>query len=144
MSEKRYIYITPFDYEVAKTNGISAENVECRVRQLGWDVDKAITKPVTPRVLYGMVELYKANGISRQTYSRRVREGMSPLEAATLPTRTPKEAAELGIGRRKLDPYIKRANENGISYQTFHSRISKLGWPKELACTKPVRNKKGC
>lgn len=143
MSKKRYIYITPHDYVVAKANGISAENVESRVRQLGWDVDKAITKPVAPRVLHGMVELYKANGISRQTYSRRVREGMSPLEAATLPTKTPREAAAVGAGRRKLNPYIKRASENGISYQTFHSRISKLGWPKELACTRPVRNKKG-
>ena len=46
MENKRYFYITPEDFKIAEENGISKDTLIMRVRKLGWDVDKAITKPV--------------------------------------------------------------------------------------------------
>ena len=45
MGDKRYFYITPEDFKIAEENGISKDTLLSRVRKLGWDVDKAITKP---------------------------------------------------------------------------------------------------
>ena len=46
MGDKRYFYITPEDFRIAEENGISKDTLLSRVRKLGWDIDKAITKPV--------------------------------------------------------------------------------------------------
>ena len=45
MENKRYFYITPEDFKIAEENGIPEYVVTTRVIKLGWDIDRAITKP---------------------------------------------------------------------------------------------------
>ena len=74
------------DYEIAKSNGISKNNVDARVQSLNWDIEKAITKPLNKFDKY-YVELAKKNGIAYHTYLKRLSLGWSEIKAATKPTR---------------------------------------------------------
>ncbi len=38
-------YITPEEYEVAEKNGIDKRTLEQRIREYGWDKERAITIP---------------------------------------------------------------------------------------------------
>lgn len=83
-----------------------------------------------------------ANGISRQTLKHRIKySGLTMEEAITKPLQRGFE--------RKYKKYIELAKQNGISYQTFYSRMnSKFGhkWTPEEAATIPskmYRKRKG-
>nr|WP_227495942.1 hypothetical protein [Bacillus mycoides] len=74
------------NYEIAKRNGISKNNVDARVQSLNWDIEKAITKPLNKFDKY-YVDLAKKNGIAYHTYLKRLSLGWNEIKAATKPTR---------------------------------------------------------
>ena len=135
MENKRYFYITPEDFEKAKENGIPKDTVLTRVRQLGWDVDKAITKP--PRKIRKFtkeeIKIMEENGIDRNTVSCRLNYGWTLEEAISRPKKP---------GRQYIYPewVYEEANKNGIAYAAVNSRI-KDGWDMKRACTERVKTK---
>ncbi|HDR8156764.1 TPA: hypothetical protein QC057_005927 [Bacillus cereus] len=74
------------DYEIAKRNGISKNNVDDRVNSLDWDIKRAITQPLGKLDKY-YVELAKKNGIAYHTYLKRLSLGWSEIKAVTKPPR---------------------------------------------------------
>ena len=135
MGNKRYFYITPEDFEKAKENGIPKDTVLTRVRMLGWDVDKAITKP--PRKIRKFtkeeIRTMEENGIDRNTVSCRLNYGWTLEEAISRPKKP---------GRQYIYPewVYEEANKNGIAYGTVNSRI-KDGWDMKRACTERVKTR---
>lgn len=102
------ITITLKEFEIAKKNGISRNNVRNRVENLFWDIERAITEPVNPRGrktnLYcdHIRKLAKENKISTSTMYSRIQSGLSPYQAAT-------------AGNRKNSPeYLNKNKEYGI------------------------------
>ena len=87
MGDKRYFYITPEDFKIAEENGISKEVVITRVRKLGWDVDKAITKPVRAKRKFTKEEIktMEENGVDRNTVACRLKWGWTLEESLTRP-----------------------------------------------------------
>ena len=135
MEGKRYFYITPDDYRIAEENGISKDTLIMRVRKLGWDVDKAITKPVRIKRKFTEEEIktMKENGIDRNTVSCRLQWGWTLEEAITKPKKR---------GRQYVYPkwVYKEADKNGISYSALGNRIRR-GMSLEEACTKKTITK---
>ncbi|MBY0597719.1 hypothetical protein [Bacillus bingmayongensis] len=119
--------ITYEDYEKAAKNGISKKNVYHRVNVYGWSVERAITEPVKKYKgdsHEGMVVIAERNGISRPTYLRRIKEGMTPYEAATKP--------------KGYATFLEIATEHGIKDVTFYQRVARGMTPYEAA-TQPLR-----
>ena len=135
MGNKRYFYITPEDFEKAKENGIPKDTVLTRVRMLGWDVDRAITKP--PRKIRKFtkeeIKIMEENGIGRNTAVCRLKYGWTLEEAISRPKKP---------GRQYIYPewVYEEANKNGIAYGTVNSRI-KDGWDMKRACTERVKTR---
>ena len=130
MGNKRYFYITPEDFKIAEENGIPEYVVTSRVRKLGWDVDKAITKPVRVKRKFTKEEIktMEENEVDRNTASCRLKWGWTLEEALTKPKKR---------GRQYVYPewVYKEADKNGISYSALGSRIRR-GMSLEEACTK--------
>ena len=135
MGDKRYFYITPEDFKIAEENGISKGTLIMRVRRQGWDVDKAITKPVRVKRKFTEEEIktMEENGIDRNTASCRLKWGWTLEEALTKPKKR---------GRQYVYPewVYKEANKNGISYSALGNRI-RSGMSLEGACTKKTITK---
>ena len=135
MEGKRYFYITPEDYKIAEENGISKDTLLCRVRKLGWDVDKAITKPVRAKRKFTEEEIktIEENGLDRNIVANRLGSGWSLEQALTRPKKG---------GRQYVYPewVYKEADKNGISYSALGSRIRR-GMSLEEACTKKTITK---
>ena len=135
MGNKRYFYITPEDFKIAEENGIPEYVVTTRVRKLGWDVDKAITKPVRVKRKFTEEEIktMEENGIDRNTVSCRLQWGWALGEAITKPKKR---------GRQYVYPewVYKEADKNGISYSALGNRIRR-GMSLEEACTKKTITK---
>ena len=130
MEGKRYFYITPEDFKIAEENGIPEYVVTTRVRKLGWDVDRAITKPVRGKRKFTKeeIKIMEENGVDRNTASCRLKWGWTLEEALTKPKKR---------GRQYVYPewVYKEANKNGISYSALGNRI-RSGMSLEEACTK--------
>ncbi|WP_017154155.1 hypothetical protein [Bacillus bingmayongensis] len=127
---------TAEEMEQAASIGVSNKLLDQRLRQ-GWTVERTITSP--PGTSYEgkekhvkMLRLAKKTGISESTYYRRLREGMTPYQAAT----TSKEET---YGKYKN--YVAIAIENGIEPKTFYKRVERNMDPLEAA-TKPVKKRK--
>ena len=91
-------YITPKEYEIAESNGISAKNLNKRVREYGWKVEDAITKPLRKnkqKIDRKWFLLAKKNGIKYNTFLVRVRKGMDLKQAATEPAKTKQQVVEI-------------------------------------------------
>ena len=135
MEGKRYFYITPDDYRIAEENGISKDTLIMRVRKLGWDIDRAITKPVRVKRKFTEeeIEIMEENGVDRNTASCRLKWGWTLEEALTKPKKR---------GRQYVYPewVYKEANKNGISYSALGNRI-RSGMSLEEACTKKIITK---
>ena len=135
MESKRYFYITPEDFKIAEENGIPEYVVTTRVRKLGWDVDKAITKPVRAKRKFTeeQIKTMEENGVDRNTVSCRLKWGWTLEEALTKPKKR---------GRQYVYPewVYKEANKNGISYSALGNRI-RSGMSLEEACTKKTITK---
>ena len=135
MEGKRYFYITPEDYKIAEENGISKDTLLSRVRKLGWDVDKAITKPVRVKRKFTEEE-FKAMeeyGIDRNVAAGRRYWGWTLEEAITKSKKK---------GRQYVYPewVYKEADKNGISYSALGNRIRR-GMSLEEACTRKIITK---
>ncbi|GED34982.1 hypothetical protein P9G84_22240 [Brevibacillus centrosporus] len=137
-----YFYITPEEYTEAAKNGVDSENLNRRVRLLGWPKEKAIKTPlrrVTDRRKW--VEIAKQNGIGYNTFMNRVNNhGWEMERAATEPLQDRRAAAAEATEKIRKIPrqYILLAEQNGIAYHTLHARVTKLGWDLERAATQPV------
>ena len=135
MEGKRYFYITPEDYKIAEENGISKDTLLSRVRKLGWDVDKAITKPVRVKRKFTEEEIkaMEENGIDRNVAAGRRYWGWTLEEAITKSKKK---------GRQYVYPewVYKEADKNGISYSALGNRIRR-GMSLEEACTKKIITK---
>ena len=135
MGNKRYFYITPEDFEKAKENGIHKETVITRVRKLGWDVDKAITKPARKKRKFTKeeIKIMEENGIDRNTAVCRLNYGWTVEEAISKPKKQ---------GRQYIYPewVYEEADKNGISYSALGNRIRR-GMSLEEACTKKTITK---
>ena len=132
MENKRYFYITPEDYKIAEENGIPEYVVTTRVRKLGWDIDRAITKPVRGKRKFTEeeIKIMEENGVDRNTASCRLKWGWTLEEALTKPKKR---------GRQYVYPewVYKEADKNGISYSALGNRI-RSGMSLEEACTKKM------
>lgn len=136
-------YVTPEEYEIAKSNGIPYRTVNARIRSLGWSKQRAIAEPVLIRDR-GLDENYvhkaELNGISRDVFAYRIKHGYSNEEASTIPPRNNKKfMSELGKKCRKYSKeLIQMAESNGISIRTFYRRIQKNKWDTIKAATTPL------
>ncbi|MGO0058621.1 hypothetical protein ACTID9_00905 [Brevibacillus fluminis] len=137
-----YFYITPDEYAEAAKNGVDSENLNRRVRLLGWPKDKAIQTPLrklTDRRKW--VEIAKRNGIGYSTFMNRVNNhGWGMERAATEPLQDRRAAAAEATEKIRKIPrkIIQLAEQNGIAYHTLHARVMRHGWDFERAATQPV------
>ena len=132
MGNKRYFYITPEDFKIAEENGISKDTLLSRVRKLGWDIDKAITKPVRVKRKFTKEEIktMEENGVNQNIAANRMYWGWNLEEAITKPKKR---------GRQYVYPewVYKEADKNGISYSALGNRIRR-GMSLEEACTRKM------
>ncbi|HFJ9375216.1 TPA: hypothetical protein ACGW7B_005926 [Bacillus nitratireducens] len=124
-------YITDEHYLLANRNGIPKKNVDQRVYEYGWEIEKAISHPLHKtskgKQNRAMVLLAEKNGIGYQTYIKRIKKGMDPHEAATK--------------RSDMSLELEMALGNGICKRTFYKRVER-GMNTFEAATKPLKNKK--
>lgn len=142
-------YITPEDYKIAAQNGITANALNQRIRALAWPKQRAITEPTEPRekLPKEWIRTAKQNGIKYSTFRKRVKLlGWALERAATEPLcdiekqrQYAKAASE--ANQKYSAEVIDLARQNGISYSTFHSRVTRLGWSIKAAATIPVMSK---
>ena len=135
MGDKRYFYITPEDFKIAEENGIPEYVVTTRVRKLGWDIDRAITKPVRSKRKFTeeQIKIMEENGVDRNTASGRLNKGWDPKEVLTRPKKR---------GRQRIYPdwVYEEADKHGIRYSALGNRIRR-GMSLEEACTEKVITK---
>ncbi|WP_338630440.1 hypothetical protein [Clostridium baratii] len=140
-------YITPEEYEIAERNGIS-ERVVCeRIRKLAWDKERAITEPIITKNKYGnLVNIARENGVSKETFYKRMKLGWESHRAVTTPVKTREEIIGMLAGKHRKYPkeIIELAESNGISYDTFRCRVRRLKWDIVKAATTPIMNRREC
>ena len=98
MNGKRYVYITPDDYETAEKNGISRHTVYQRVHTCGWDIDRAITEPVNFRFRTSSIWGHWKDKavVDYETFRKRLQKlRWSAEKAALTPVMTKKESCSL-------------------------------------------------
>ncbi|HDR7611442.1 TPA: hypothetical protein QCX47_003042 [Bacillus mycoides] len=129
-------YQFPTDEEIkqAASIDVSEKLLNQRLRK-GWEMERAITSPVGTSYEglekhTKLLKLAKRTGISESTFYRRIREGMTPYQAAS----TPKEALP-------YIEYVALAIENGIEPKTFYKRVERKMDPMEAAM-KPTKKRK--
>ncbi|MFT4140172.1 hypothetical protein COJ38_21490 [Bacillus cereus] len=119
--------ITDEDYEKAAVKGITKTNVYQRVHTYGWSIERAITEPLRSKGNQGkhgkMMIIAESLGISPSTYFRRIRNGMTPKDAASKP--------------KGHTIHLEIARGNGISDICFYKRVER-GMHPYLAATKPM------
>jgi len=94
-------YITPDHYDTAAKNGINSHLLNRRVRGGGWDVERAIATPPRVQKYKHWLGVAKQNGICGPTFYARVRKGIEPEQAATMPVMTMVEVIEFVHRRYK-------------------------------------------
>src|SRR5690625_2288287 len=106
-------YLTPEDYAIAKSNGISRKRAHERFYHNDWSAERAITEPTGHYHSNNYKELLKQaheNGvmITLGGLYQRIYKGMSEEEAVTKPL----------VRKSK---YIEIAESNGIRRQAYYS-----------------------
>ncbi|MDT0163834.1 hypothetical protein [Bacillus sp. AG4(2022)] len=127
--------LTEEHYAVALLNGIDRRTLQRRIKERGWDLDKAINTPKKPtrkKKRKGWEAKALSNGINIKRYQQRIQRGWSPEKAASV---LPKKQA-----RRTDQKWIRIAKTNGIPYPTYLARVNKHFWSAEEAATTPVLN----
>lgn len=138
-------YVTPEEYQIAFSNGISRKTLDQRIQNLSWDKQKAITqKPKSKKSIKQWIKLAECNGICEGTFLTRIRKlKWSEEKAATTPIINRGDLLEeLAEKNRKYSPeIIELAKNNGISYKTFQTRVvrQKMSWNE--AATIPMKSK---
>ena len=138
-------YISPEEYKAAAANGINEKLLNNRIRNSGWDHQRAITQPLAPRGRRGDIapeeyEQAAKNGINAKVLRNRIHKlGWNHEEAVTTPVLDRHECGRKGStvryekrGRSFHDIWAERAKPNGIRYGTFMYRL-KHGWLIEQA-----------
>lgn len=136
----RYYYITPEDYSKAAQNGISATTLEARVRNLGWNVERAIKTPPQARTDFkDWPKIAQQNGICRWTFRNRISLGWDPERAATQPVVSRSKNMSVLGKKNRIFPksLLELAQSNGISSHTFGDRVRR-GWDPTKAATTPL------
>ncbi|MEB9540110.1 hypothetical protein P4I87_20060 [Bacillus cereus] len=140
-------YITPDEYEEAEKNGISRDLLTCRIRNLGWDKEIAMTKPsrYNANRWKNIKEIALKNGISHSTYTARIKKGWRLIDAISKPPIDKYQSLKLATqvnpkNQNKIltDQQAKIASLNGISYRTAKARIKRSKWSIEEAITTPI------
>lgn len=144
------IYITPTEYKLAASHGVSAAMLDRRVRQQDWSKQKAMTTPPRPQKPRGyfteLIKLAESIGVGKETFHSRLSRGWSIEDAATKPMPTDDEIRAQALQATdhvRVFPkeYVQLAEKNGIPYPTFRMRVIKSGWDYERAATEPVWTK---
>lgn len=139
-------YITPEEYDIAASNGISKQTLEERIRRLAWDKSEAMTKPVkNQNSIKEWISLANKNGISLRTFEERIYTKKWSYEvAATTPILDRKAIVENMVNKRRRFPkhILKLAEKNNVPYDTFRARVNKLGMTFEEAATMPVMTRR--
>lgn len=96
------LYITLEEYVKAEKNGIDKNTLYKRIREYGWDKQRALSQPkrVRPNLSKWKAIAVK-NGISAATFRRRVREGWSIEDACTVKTMTKSEVTKIMRSKRQ-------------------------------------------
>ena len=140
-------YITPTDYEKAAENNIKPKTLEARIRELGWNKEKALNQELqrkTDRKYWAKIAA--SNGIGYCTFANRVNvHGWDMERAATQPLQDRKKQMASMIQKRIKYPreIVELAKSNGIKYRTFQQRIYN-GWDMMKAATTPVMSASEC
>lgn len=135
---KNLFKLTPQHMEIARNNGIGRCTVQSRVRQLGWTVQDAISRPIKRKENKSneykkYASVAAKNGICISTYKWRVQQGMSIIEAAT-------KSVNIHQHRRNDGEWIDRAISNGIQPVTYLARVRR-GWTlQEAATMQPLKH----
>lgn len=121
---KRHYYITPDDYARAEANGINKRTLERRVREFGWDIERAVNTPILSRnkLNESMVKLAEKNGVSRRLYARRIKElGWTEEQAASVPPMSRKEVGKENAKRatRFTDKQLQIMKKNGLKKSRY-------------------------
>ena len=139
--EKRWLYLTDNDIEIAKSNGIGIHTLKSRVYKQGMEINRAITQPVQKRNREGKRwnEWKDKAVVGKSTYLSRVNKGWTFEEAAMKPAMSFSEASKM---KRKYSlEHYKIASENGISQSVVRYRVSQMQWDIEKAITTPIMSK---
>ena len=79
-------YVTPEEYLIAESHGISRDLVNKRIRNYLWNKEKAITVSPAPISKYGNIKYrLKENGIDESTFYKRIAYGWTIERASTEP-----------------------------------------------------------
>lgn len=132
-------YITPEEYEIAAMNGIKRQTLEYRIRDLGWNKQKALHHPVRRqrKDLGYWLFIAEKHGVGREALKSRRRRGMSIEEAATTPILSASERARKTKSRHFSIEEFDIAKTNGVSRHLLHARVMRLGWSREDALNIP-------
>lgn len=79
-------YITPTQYELGLSNGISKSTLTFRVRRYGWDIERACNQPVKHQNKSKEIRLIlKNNNVTVKTYKWRLAKGWDAEKALNTP-----------------------------------------------------------
>ncbi|TCD28060.1 hypothetical protein [Bacillus wiedmannii] len=133
--------ITEEQYKIAESNGINRLKLQQRVHRYGENLEEAIKRPIRKMTFYpnDITELRKKNGISPSTYYMRIKNGMNPKEAATIPPMLSKK-------RHGCPSYVTHeewniAKSNGVNTNNLYQRIIVMKWEVEKAINTPIKKK---
>jgi hypothetical protein len=85
---KKEIVLTKEEYAIALENGISPQTAYSRRERLKWPVEKCITEPVQESVKWeDWKEVAEKAGITYMGFWKRIKKGMKPDQAATMPNK---------------------------------------------------------
>lgn len=129
------MYLTDADYEQAAKLGLKEATVYQRVYTYGWEIEDAITRPVT--VLGDnkrLIDLAAENGITLNKSTVRYRLDRKWSEADIISTYPHQRRDESHTINKD---YLDLAAKNGIKPGTWYHRHYR-GWTKEKAATTPT------
>lgn len=139
--DKRYGYITPNDYAIAEENGIGEHALYQRVQVYGWDIDRAITQPLTIRQKADPVwdeweQVATENGVYKKLFNQRIKAGgWSPEKAATSPVG---KGRPLDLEWTEEERELARKNGLDKNYMNAVKARIRLGWTREEALRTPI------
>lgn len=106
---------TKEEYERAAQNDIDKKTLHCRVEELYWEKERAITQPKRPYTKRPSKWAYvlEDSDISLSALVHRIKNlGFTPEEAARTPTLNMAERGYLGGTRQKLQPEKRGESKN--------------------------------
>lgn len=137
--DKRYHYITPDDFMVAEKNGINSAALQQRVRDYGWDIDRAIIVPLKVETPFQPIwekweKIATKHGVSRVLFYHRVKKGWPEAKSATFPIKRGKPLSDEWTEEERE---IARRNGLDKNYMNAVKARINLGWTREEALNTP-------